>query len=126
MAAGAATQEALWLRSMLSELHFPMRDPTVIKVDDTSAKALAYNPVFHKRTKHIEIKEHFIREHIANGEISLEYIETKRMVADIFTKPTKASIFRVLINTLRGERDASYIDVMLRTNLKRKECQMQS
>ena len=58
-----------------------------IKCDNTSAIALTKNPVFHARTKHIEVKHHFIRDHVKKGDINLELIDTNHQIADIFTKP---------------------------------------
>jgi len=58
-----------------------------IKCDNTSAIALTKVHVFHARTKHIEVKHHFIRDHVQKGDISLEFIDTNHQIADIFTKP---------------------------------------
>ena len=58
-----------------------------IKCDNTSAIALTKNPVFHARTKHIEVKHHFIRDHVQKGDINLEFINTNHQIAYIFTKP---------------------------------------
>ena len=57
-----------------------------IKCDNTSAIALTKNHVFHATTKHIEVKHHFIRDHVQKGDISLEFIDTNHQIADIFTK----------------------------------------
>jgi hypothetical protein len=48
---------------------------------------ISKNPVLHSRTKHIEIRHHFIRDHIEKGEIELIHIDTNNQIADIFTKP---------------------------------------
>ena len=60
---------------------------TVIQTDNQSCIAIARNPVFHARTKHIEIQYHFVREKVLDGTISLEYYSTVDNAADIFTKP---------------------------------------
>ncbi|PKI47460.1 hypothetical protein CRG98_032140 [Punica granatum] len=65
--------------------------PTVIKCDKKSAIALTKNPVFHGRSKHIDIKYHFIRALVKSEEIVLEFCKSKDQVADIFTKPLKAN-----------------------------------
>lgn len=62
--------------------------PTIIKCDNMSAIAMTKNPVFHSRTKHIELRHHFIRNLVENGEIQLEFIKTSEQLADIFTKPS--------------------------------------
>ena len=58
-----------------------------IFVDNQSAISLAKNPVFHQRTKHIDIKFHYIRNDIKNKNVSLEYVPSESNCADIFTKP---------------------------------------
>ena len=55
--------------------------------DNTSAIMISKNPVLHSRTKHIEIRNHFIRDHVEKGDIELIHIDTKNQIADIFTKP---------------------------------------
>ncbi|CDO74006.1 hypothetical protein BN946_scf185043.g55 [Trametes cinnabarina] len=88
IAASDASREALWLRRLLSELTTPVRDPTVLYCDNESALKLIRNvDVFHPRTKHIDIRYHFIRSHVADRTLALEYCPTNEMVADIFTKP---------------------------------------
>jgi len=62
--------------------------PLLIRADNQSCIALARNPEFHARTKHIDIQYHFIREKVEGGEVALEYCSTKAMVADVLTKPT--------------------------------------
>ena len=57
-----------------------------IKCDNTSIINLSKNPIQHSRSKHIEIRYHFIREHVANDDINLEYVNIKSQLADIFTK----------------------------------------
>ena len=62
-------------------------NPTVPKCDNQSSIKLAHNPIYHARTKHIEIQHHFVREKIQSNEIDLIYCNTTDNVADIFTKP---------------------------------------
>ena len=64
--------------------------------DNESAIRIAHNPVLHGKTKHIEIRYHFIRDHVANEDISLSYINTKDQLADIFTKPLDEKRFKEL------------------------------
>ena len=64
-----------------------LRAATTILVDNQVAMKLAENPQFHNRTKHIDIRYHFIRDTLAAGEIVLQYLPTADMVADIMTKP---------------------------------------
>ena len=58
-----------------------------IKCDNTSAINLSKNPIQHSRTKHIEIRYHFLRDHVQKGDIVLEFTNTHDQLADIFTKP---------------------------------------
>lgn len=96
MALGSATQEVIWLQRLLNDLHVSSEEPTEILEDNQGAIAMAKNPVGHKRTKHIDIKHHFIREAIQAGTITLNYCPTNEMVADIFTKPLPKPQFEKL------------------------------
>ena len=58
-----------------------------IKYDNTSAINLSKNPIQHSRSKHIDIRHHFLRDHVQKGDIVLEFIDTTHQLADIFTKP---------------------------------------
>jgi hypothetical protein len=82
-----ATQEAVWLRRLLNDLKGSDIDSVLIMEDNQGAIALAKNPVAHARTKHIDVRYHFIREALESGVIDLEYCKTDDMVADILTKP---------------------------------------
>ena len=71
-------------------------DKVPLLCDNESAIKIAYNPVQHTKTKHIEIRHHFIREHVAHGDIDLSYVNTKDQLADIFMKPLDETRFREL------------------------------
>lgn len=86
MALAGAAQEALWLKQLTSELGSTTTEPFTIYEDNQSTISMAKNPQFHGRAKHVAIKYHFIREHVNDGSVRLEYCPTKRMVADILTK----------------------------------------
>lgn len=68
-------------------------DAITINCDNTSAINLTKNPIQHSRTKHIEIRHHFLRDHTQKGDAILEFIDTKNQLADIFTKPLHANRF---------------------------------
>lgn len=87
IAATAAVQEAKFLRSLLSEMRGSSPDQVTIFADNQGAIKLAYNPVFHARSKHIDIKFHFVREEINKGSIQLVFVPSADNIADIFTKP---------------------------------------
>ncbi|GJV54998.1 hypothetical protein Tco_1456003 [Tanacetum coccineum] len=65
--------------------------------DNTSAIAISNNPVLHSRTKHIDIRYHFIRDHVLKGDIELHFIPTQYQLVDIFTKPLDEPTFKRLI-----------------------------
>ena len=71
-----------------------------ILCDNTSAIAIANNPVQHTRTKHIDIRYHFLREHVMNGNVELHFVPTDQQIADIFSKPLDESIFSRLVGEL--------------------------
>ena len=67
-----------------------------IKCNNTSVINLSKNLIQHSRSKHIEIRYHFIREHVANEDVNLEYINIENQLADIFTKPLREDKFCAL------------------------------
>ena len=86
MAASHCVREALWLRQLLDDVRCKYDEGTLIMCDNQGAIALAKNPVYHARTKHIEVQHHFVREKVARGAIMLEYCPTEEMLADVLTK----------------------------------------
>jgi hypothetical protein len=86
MASTNATCEAVWLRRLLSELGLPQTKPTPLHVDNQSAIALARTANFSSRTKHIEVRHHFVRKKIESEEIDLVYLPTNDQTADVLTK----------------------------------------
>ncbi|XP_059638620.1 uncharacterized mitochondrial protein AtMg00810-like [Cornus florida] len=96
VAATSCICQAIWLRNLLKELHMLQKESTEIFVDNKSAIALAKNPVFHERSKHIDTRFHFIRECITKKEVELKFIKSQDQVADIFTKPLKFADFHKL------------------------------
>ncbi|CAB4027048.1 Hypothetical predicted protein [Paramuricea clavata] len=91
-----ATQEAVWLRQLMKDLQMDCTTATTIYEDNQGAIAMSRNPVLHKRTKHIDIKYHFIREKTQDGTIELKYCPTNEMLADILTKPLSKGQFEYL------------------------------
>ena len=82
----AATQEVAWLRRLLAGIDLLQKDPTTIFEDNQGAMALSKNPKNHSRTKHIDVKFHYVRESVDNGTIAVEYRPTAEMIADTLTK----------------------------------------
>ena len=71
---------------LIKELRVSLNSPPVLWCDNASALALASNPVFHSRTKHIKVNYHFVREKVVNRDISVKFISSLDQIADIFTK----------------------------------------
>jgi hypothetical protein len=98
VAAGTCAQ-LLWMKQTLKDYgcyftHIPLL------YDNESAIKLANNPVIHSRTKHIDIRHHFLRDHQAKGDITLSHVSTDKQLPDIFTKPLDESRFCSLRNEL--------------------------
>ncbi|XP_074558519.1 secreted RxLR effector protein 161-like [Curcuma longa] len=89
-----AACEAIWLRRLLKDLQQVQEQPTVIHCDNMSAIAMTKNPVFHSRTKHIELRHHFIRDVVNKGEINLEFVRTDAQCADFLTKAVHVEKFQ--------------------------------
>ena len=84
------TCELVWLKHLLQELHFCEVGQMELVYDNQSALHLSSNPVFHERTKHIEVDCHFIREKIITGIIRTSFVNSKDQLADIFTKSLRS------------------------------------
>jgi hypothetical protein len=82
-----ACTEAVWLRKLVSGLSDQVLNSTVIYCDDQSYVKLSENPVFHDRSKHIEIKHYILRDKVQRGEVVLQYISTDEQITDILVKP---------------------------------------
>ncbi|CAA7020014.1 unnamed protein product [Microthlaspi erraticum] len=95
-----AAQECIWLRRLLEDLFEPINKPVAIYGDNQSAIKLANNPVFHARTKHIELEHHFIREKVLDGTIEALEVRSEDNVADIFTKSLPKGQFELLRSKL--------------------------
>ncbi len=81
-----AGKEALWLRNLYRKLGFSQATPTPISYDNTGAVAIVRNPQFHRWTKHIDFKFHWIREKVKEGWINLENCHTAKQTANMLTK----------------------------------------
>jgi len=86
MALSETIKEILYFRSLMNELGYEQHGPTRIYEDNNGALKLAKNSVFHDRSKHIDIKHHFIREALENAHIDVRRVSSKKNHADIFTK----------------------------------------
>ncbi|KAD7117271.1 hypothetical protein E3N88_04539 [Mikania micrantha] len=85
--------ELTWLQTLLQELRVPMSSIPTFWCDNLGATYLSANPVFHARTKHVEVDFHFVREKVAQGKLSVQFISTNDQIADVFTKPLSSQRF---------------------------------
>ena len=86
MAASVVACEGMWLMKLLARLFECELEATIVHYYNQSGIMLSKNPVFHDRSKHIDIIYYFLRDCVQRGTIRLEYIQTNEQVADIFTK----------------------------------------
>ncbi|GKC14784.1 hypothetical protein Tco_1011566 [Tanacetum coccineum] len=95
VSAGKACQQALWMKQALVDCGISL-DDIPITCDNKGAVDLSKNPVQHSRTKHIEIRHHFLRDIVQKGNISIEKVSLEDNIADILTKPLKREPFNYL------------------------------
>ena len=99
VAAGACCVQLLWMRFTLSDFGCKFSKILLLS-DNESAIKLANNPVNHSRTKHIDIRYHFLRDHETKGDITLSHVSIDKQLADIFTKPLDEQRFCALRSEL--------------------------
>lgn len=97
-----ATCELIWIKQLLQELKFGDTQPMKICRDNQPALHITSNPVFHERTKHIEIDCHFVCEKVLFKEIITEYITSNDQLADIFTKTLRGPIIQYICSKLEA------------------------
>lgn len=85
MALSSAAQEAVWLRKLLNDLKLKQEVPTILFEDNQAAISMARN-THHGRSKHIDIRYHFVRETVENETVELRYCPSSQMLADFLTK----------------------------------------
>ena len=102
-----AVAECSWLRQLLQELLYEVTKATLVYCDNVSAVYLAANPVHHRRTKHIELDIHFVREHVALGRVRVLHVPTDQQFADVMTKGLPTSTFEGFRSSLCVTGDAS-------------------
>ncbi|CAL2243024.1 unnamed protein product [Prunus armeniaca] len=105
IAAASCACQAVWLRRILEELHCIQKKPTLIYCDNSSTIKLSKNPVLHGRSKHIDVRFHFLRDLTKAGVVDLVHCQSQDQIADILTKPLKLEAFeklRGLLGVLSG------------------------
>jgi hypothetical protein len=98
VSAGEAAKEVIWLRLLLKEMGYPQPGPTIIWEDNRAAICLSENPTNHNRTKHIDVRHHWLRQLVHDKIVKLQAIKTTDQLADILTKNTERSLFIKLRN----------------------------
>ena len=98
-----ATKETIWINRLLGKLGRVAENGNIIREDNQGAIALAHNPEYHARIKHIDIQYHFVRECVEKGLIELQYCSTKDMIADVLTKALARDRHRELISKMGME-----------------------
>ena len=116
VALSSATQEAIWMKKLVSAVGLSSwkrsGKPIVIYEDNQSAICMTKHQQFHGRSKHIDIRHHFVREKVATNEVEVKYCKSVDMIADILTKPLSAAQFNKLksmlgmvLEPVEGERE---------------------
>lgn len=103
VAAASCCSQILWMVSTLKDFGLTFASVPLF-CDNTSAINIAKNPVRHSRTKHIDIRYHFLRDHVEKGDIVLHFVDSEAQLADILTKPLDPTRFA----TLRSELEVIY------------------
>jgi hypothetical protein len=96
---GHCCAQLLWMTQTLRDYGYKLSKVPLL-CDNESAIRMADNPVEHSRTKHIDIRYHFLRDHQQRGDIKIAYVNTKNQLADIFIKPLDEKTFSKLRNEL--------------------------
>ena len=105
--ASAAGKEAVWLRKLLSDLFSSELEPTVIHCDNQSCIKLTENPVFHDKSKHIEMRYYHVWYMVQKNVLSIQYVTTKKQTTYIFTKPLSLTKFVYFCDKLGVAENAS-------------------
>jgi hypothetical protein len=108
----STTSELIWIKQLLKDMGIEYDQPIKMYCDNNSARHIASNPVFHERTKHIEVDCHYVREKVQAKEITTPFVRSKEQLADVFTKgldPThfeditsKLGLYDIYVPSLRG------------------------
>nr|GFA73671.1 hypothetical protein [Tanacetum cinerariifolium] len=99
VAVSGCCAQVLWMRTQLTDYAF-FYDKVPIYCDSKSAIAISCNPVQHIRTKHIDVRYHFIKDHVEKGTIELYFVGTEYQLADLFTKSLPEARFKFLVKKL--------------------------
>ena len=102
-----AAREVVWLQKLLAGLFGHMLEPTVIRCDNQSCVQMSMNPVHHDRTKHVEMRYHYVRDMVQRRVVELQFVPTDEQVADVLTKLLVRGNFEGFWKRLRIVDDVS-------------------
>ena len=85
-AMASTASELTWIKHLLHDMKVECKGTMQMYCDNQAARHIASNPVFHERTKHIEVDCHFIRDKVQSGEIETPFVRSQEQLADVFTK----------------------------------------
>jgi hypothetical protein len=100
IAAFETVKECIWVCTLLQSINYAQPLPTIISCDNNATKALSEDPLVHSCVKHVDIKHHFLHEHVQSNKLQLTYIDTHENMADMFTKALDVKQFTYLRNFL--------------------------
>ena len=106
MALSEVAKEIIFAKHVLDSMGIKVKLPIVINVDNTGAMFLGMNRMIGQRTKHIDIRAHFVREYIQDDILKLVFVRTKENSADIFTKNVTGDIYHALVVTMISEKES--------------------
>ena len=110
MALSLAVKELIWIYMLLRSMGVNVRRPCVAYEDNTAAQKIANNATAIKRTKHIDVRHHFLREHVEQGTIKLVHVGTKDQLADAMTKVLGKEAFLRFRDHLTSDMDLTSVD----------------
>jgi hypothetical protein len=99
VAAESYCAQLLWMRQTLKDYGYTLNHVPLL-CDNESAIKIAYNPYEHSRIKHIDIRHHFLRDHVIKGDIEISHVRTNEQLIDIFIKPLDEKRFREIRSEL--------------------------
>jgi hypothetical protein len=97
------TTEIMWVQTLLKELNLPSPSAAMLWCDNIGAKYLSANPVFHDRSKHIEVDYHFVRERVFRKLLNIDFVSSKDQVVDGFIKALSVRLLENFKNNLNLE-----------------------
>ena len=110
MALSLAVKEMVWLYMLLRSMGIKVRRPCVVYEDNTAAAKIANNVTAIKRTKHIDVRHHFLREHVEQGTITIVQVSTHKQLADVMTKVLGKEAFLRFRDHITSDVDLSSVD----------------